>query len=218
MTRIKSKTYLWLILMSTLAAIPAAQAALTYLPESSYYYGQTHYYVNLGTGQILSGRIEFAVYDTQAHPGEFTGTAPGTGRYIYAYQIFQDSGASNAALTAFVIKQIGDGAIPASNPNDNIGTDNSVSGVDASSAFFNVSRTEGNWLFDSQTILAGENSVFLLVRSNSPIKVGTYDLFPPEDGDIPVPGEGNDGNPIPEPATLMILTLGMAGLTVKKSW
>ncbi len=217
MTRIKSKYHLWLIMVFTLAAIPAAQAALTYLPESSYYYGQTHYSLNLGNGQILSGRIEFAVYDTQNYPSEFTGTAPGSGRYIYAYQIFQDSGASNAALTAFVIKQIGDGAIPASNPNNYIGTDNSVSGVDASSAFFNVSRTEGNWLFDDQNIEAGQNSVFLLVRSNSPIKVGTYDLFSPEDTEIPVPGEGDDGNPIPEPATLLILTFGIAWTTVRKS-
>lgn len=215
MTRVKRIT-LWLFLCTALAAIPAAQAALTYLPESSYYYGQTHYNVNLGNGQILSGRIEFAVYDTQAYPSEFTGSAPGTGRYIYAYQIFQNAGSSNAALTAFVIKEIGDGAIPADNPNSYIGTDSSVSGVDASSAFFNVSRTEGNWLFETQNIQAGDNSVFLLIRSNSPIKAGTYDLFPPEDSEIPVPGDEGNGNPIPEPATLLILTSGLTLSTVSK--
>lgn len=214
MTQIR-KIHLWLLICTALAAIPAAQAALSYLPESSYYYGQTHYNLNLGNGQILSGRIEFAVYDTQAYPSEFTGTAPGTGRYIYAYQIFQNSGSS--ALTAFVIKQIGDGAIPADNPNSYIGTDNTVSGVDASSAFFNVSRTEGNWLFETQNIQAGEHSVFLLVRSNSPIKVGTYDLFPPDDEDIPVPGDEDNGNPIPEPATMLILTVGLASVAVRKT-
>ncbi len=215
MTRIKT-TCLWLFLTGMLAASPAAQAALTYLPDSSYYSGKTYYNVNLGNGQVLSGRIEFAVYDTSAYPSEFTGTAPGTGRYIYAYQIFHNSGSSNAALTAFVIKQIGDGAIPADNPNSYIGTNNTVSGVDASSAFFNVSRTEGNWLFETQNIQAGEHSVFLLVRSNSPIQVGTYNLFPPEDEGIPVPGNEDNGNPIPEPATLLILSIGLASAAVRK--
>jgi len=213
MTRmIEKKYHLWLMIVAVLAAIPAAQAALTSLPESSYYYGQTYYSVDLGNGQILSGRIEFAVYDTQAYPSEFTGTAPGSGRYIYAYQIFQNSGASNAALTAFVVEGIGEGAIPADNPNSYIGTDTSVPGVDASSAFFNASLTEGNWLFEDQNIQAGENSVFLLIRSNNSIKAGTYDLFPPEDSEIPVPGEGDNGTipDIPEPATVMILSLGTA--------
>lgn len=210
MTRmIEKKYHLWLMIAVVLAAIPAAQAALTYLPESSYYYGQTYYNFNLGNGQILSGRIEFAVYDTQAYPSEFTGTAPGSGRYIYAYQIFQSSGASNTALTAFAIEGIGEGAIPADNPNSYIGTDNSVAGVDASSAFFNASLTKGNWLFESPNIQAGENSVFLLVRSNNSIKAGTYDLFPPEGSEIPVPG-GEDNGAIPEPATVMILSLGTA--------
>lgn len=209
MTRmIEKKYHLWLMIVAVLAAIPAAQAALTYLPESSYYYGQTHYTIDLGNGQILSGRIEFAVYDTQAYPGEFTGTAPGSGRYIYAYQIFQNSGASNIALTTFVVDGIGEGAIPADNPNSYIGTDNSVPGVDASLAFFNASRTQGEWDFQNPSIQAGENSVFLLIRSNNSIKAGTYQLFPPEDSEIPVPGD-EDGT-IPEPATVMILSLGTA--------
>ncbi len=211
MTRMTEKKYhLWLMIVAVLAAIPAAQAALTYLPGSSYYYGQTHYSVNLGNGQILSGRIEFAVYDTQAYPSEFTGTAPGSGRYIYAYQIFQNAGAFNAAVTAFVVKEIGEGAIPADNPNSYIGTNNSVAGVDASSAFFNASLTEGNWLFEDQNIQAGENSVFLIIRSNNSIKVGTYDFFPSQDDEIPVPGGEEGSSEIPEPATLMILAFGTA--------
>jgi hypothetical protein len=68
------------------------------LPESSHYQGFVWYDEEwergLGDITLLRGRIDFAVYDTLAYPNEFIGndgyTAPGDGRYIYAYQIFND--------------------------------------------------------------------------------------------------------------------------------
>ena len=206
---LKKSTLLWMMILVLLAVIPAARAELSYLPDSSYYHGQTHYYVNLGNGEILSGHIEFAVYDTLVYPDEYTGNAPGEGRYIYAYQIFNDSGSYNAALSYFAIKEIGDGAIPSDNPNENIGTDDSPFGVDSTDEYFSIDLTEGIWEFADGLIEAGDNSMFLLVRSDGKIKKGSYDLLPPEEGELPVPGEGDDGDmPVPEPATCILLTLG----------
>jgi len=203
------KYQLRLMILVLSAALPAAQAALTHLPESAYYSGRTTYSIDLDNGQILSGRIEFAVYDTQANPGEFEGTAPGSGRYLYAYQIFNDSGSSNAAVSQFVIKEIGEGAIPSDNPNSYIGSDDDGAlGVDASLAFFNLDRTEGNWAFDTENVSAGAHSAFLLVRSDASPKLGTYDFVQSDDSDVPVPGDDGNGDPIPEPATLVLLTAG----------
>jgi len=80
-----------------------AGAALTKLPDSSYYQGVVPYAFFLypeptpqnpdsDPERILSGQIEFAVYDTLDFPAETPGvTVPGTGRYIYAYQLFNGS-------------------------------------------------------------------------------------------------------------------------------
>lgn len=76
---------------------------LTKLPDSSYYQGAAPYAFFIYPDPtpadpdpepeaILSGRIEFAVYDTVDFPDEFPEeTVPGEGRYIYACQVFNGS-------------------------------------------------------------------------------------------------------------------------------
>ncbi len=94
--------------------------SLTKLPGSSYYQGTAPYtfflYPEPTAGNpepqpeaLLSGRIEFAVYDTTQYPEESPGApVAGTGRYIYAYQVFNGAadflGLPQEALSGFMIQ------------------------------------------------------------------------------------------------------------------
>ncbi len=190
----------------------ASEAALTYLPESSHYSGKSYFNVNLGDNNLLSGRIEFAVYDTQQYPDEFSGyTAPGEGRYIYAYQIINystnDYGMTSAAAAYFAIQEIGLGAILSA---ANIGTaDGPGSGdVDATDGYFNPDKTKGIFEFDGGILAPGKDSWLLLIRSQRDYKKGTYSLVPPTNDDSTVVPDDNDDAPIPEPASTLLLLTG----------
>jgi hypothetical protein len=80
-------------------------AATLYLPYSSYYQGRS--YFDDSTTNI-KGYVEFAVYDTEGVYGnewEWGGfTSPGSGQFIYAYQIFCD--ADSNAIGSFSIMGI----------------------------------------------------------------------------------------------------------------
>jgi hypothetical protein len=188
-----------------------AQGSLSRLPDSSHYSGTSYYGINLGGGKIQAGRIEFAVYDTVTSPDEFGGsggyTAPGEGRYIYAYQIFNnasnDFGQTNASIPYFVIKELGADAISSGN---NIGrVEDSTGGVDATSYGLNVDRTTATFEFANGTLSAGKNSWFLILRSDQDWKKGTYSMQPPQDTEVPIPDSS-----VPEPMTMVLLLGGMA--------
>lgn len=135
------RTAIPLVIMACLAM--TAGAALTSLPESSHYSGISYYASSPASGKIQTGRVEFAVYDTQTSPDEFDFTAPGQGRYVYAYQIFNystnDYGMSNAAVPYFVIQSLGVNAVTS---NSNIGTfDDASGGVNASTYSLTTNTT-----------------------------------------------------------------------------
>jgi hypothetical protein len=189
--------------------IPAAQAALelTELPDGyvADWAGKSSYYVNLGGGQILHGHIEFAVYDTQASSVGFA--APGGRQYLYAYQIFNTGTYATAALNHFGLTGINPEAIASGN---DIGTaQNPSDGIDATQSYFNLTKTKAVFEFDGGVLIAGENSFFLLIGSDYAPVVGGYVVVQNPNDDIVIPGDGtDDGNPIPEPATLAILVSG----------
>ena len=174
------------------AALFAQDAAATL--TSSHYDGSTYYYTPGG----LHGRIDFAVYDTQTYPDEFIGAggfqAPGSGRYIYAYQIFHNPGV-NPELSYFAILGI-EGA-----PVDGIGCqDDQSGGIASSDEYFTAS--EGVWEFQNEhgqgILFAGEHSWFLVLSSETDWVVGEYEIRAA--GDLPVP--------IPEPAMITLLGIG----------
>lgn len=198
-----------LLLVVALFVQNAGATPTEILPDSSYYEGRS-YFSRPATG--LEGRIDFAVYDTddggdgpgQLDAAEF-GVAPGTGRYIYAYQIFVED-AGTKILDYFGIFGIGEGAL-AHPINDNIGWMNdsplnpTKEGVEPDEAYIALSTTYGImgvWEFDTN-LVTGQHSWLLVLRSDNPWTIGGYtfsDTFA-------------DGEPLPnpEPATLVLLGL-----------
>lgn len=216
----KTRRILMVVSLMALAAI--VDAGLTKLPESSHFPGgggTSYYNVALGNNKIMSGRIEFAVYDTQTNPDEFVGSdgfsAPGQGRYIYAYQIINYSsnefGMTNAAVPFFTILGISPGAIPSL---ANVGTtaDTPNPGVDATKKSLTIDQTQVVYEFANGILAVGKNSWFLVMRSNSDWKKGSYKFEAPNDDDIVAPGDDNPVPPVPEPATLSMLLIGSLAL------
>jgi hypothetical protein len=187
------------------------------LPSSSHYEGTSHY-----SGGGFVGYVDFAVYDTQGSGGdEFAAqvgdTAPGTGRYIYAYQIFNNS--ATDIIDYFEILRSGStGAI--SDSTANIGavsdspSDPAEAGVNATRSYFDPSRIRGIWEFNynGSHIQSTEHSVFLVLRSNSDWISGNYRFTPSTSDELPTPDSSTTTTTVPEPVTLVLL--GSVGLAV----
>lgn len=199
-----SKINVFIILVIAILFVQTAGATITtILPDSSHHQGRAHYY---------SGRIEYAVYDTDTNPDEFIGadgfTAPGTGRYIYAYQIFTDD-TSTFPSEYFAIAGIGEGAL-ADPVNDNIGSvndspgDPGQEGVQPDMAYITSSTAlgiMGAWEFDDSLLVEGEHSYFLVLRSDKDWDWGTYTFSKTYANQPPIPN--------PEPSTIALLGFGM---------
>ncbi len=190
-----------ILLLFSVVVLFCFESLAAMLPYSSHYEGRSDY---------GGGYIDFAVYDT--HGGnEYLDagfSAPGSGQYIYAYQIFTADFAT-VSIETFSILGIGQGAI--STPlNDNIGFENDSpdlpedEGISPYDAFITPDATKGVWLFDDGLLAVGEHSYFLLLSSDYNWKAGEYTFEAPEEGPFPIP--------TPEPATIALLALGGAAV------
>lgn len=168
---------------------------------SSYYDGSTFY----NTADGLHGYIDFAVYDNRSeYEARYGLPAPGTGDYIYAYQIFHNA-SDNPAVGYFAILDI-TGA-----PVDGIGSqDDSSGGIASSDEYFADSK--GVWEFQSEIgegiLIAGENSWFLVLSSDTDWVRGSFEIKPAEPW-VPVPE-------IPEPCTIALFGLGSLMMLIKR--
>ena len=195
-----------------LAALFIQNSATAYadaiLPYSSHYQGTIYY-------NPIGGRIDFAVYDTgtpngQAFENDF-GTAPGTGQFIYAYQIFTDD--SSQALEYFAIMGIGENAL-VSPIDDKIGSLDDLTGegvvpddypyIGSSSMY----GTMGIWEFTDNLLDAGQHSWFLVLRSPHNWTPGSFTFNKNLANETPTP--------TPEPSTLALLGLGCVVLFRRK--
>jgi len=185
-------------MLTLLLVLQTAAMAVFYLPESDVWYG----------GKPLEGGkvfVEYAVYD--ADGGLPTGISnPGSGRYVYAYQIFNYRttidpimqfeliGGNPAAATGIGSQSNGQGLVP-----DNDGE-----------SFV--------WRFTNGTFTSNKYSAFLVFSSDaSPIggDVRVLNTLSGYGDDPPINGStGTEGVNVPEPATVTMLTIG--ALTILK--
>jgi hypothetical protein len=204
------RTAIPLVIMACLAM--TADAGLTSLPTSSFRSG-----VSYKSTATQACRVEFAVYDTTTN--DLTGSSisnPGTGRYVYAYQIFSYA----ASIPFFVIQGLGDNAVT----NNNIGTynDSGINSVNATSFGLNASQTSVVFEFNGGILSSGQNSWYLVLSSDQGPVTGSYKLTAPTDDDIVQPDGTTDGNPnnsnnpAPEPASMFLLGLGAVALFKRK--
>ncbi len=194
-----------LLLAVTLLVQNTTATILTVLPASSHYQGGTDYYEVTTSGKILTGYIEFAVYDTLGDNGnEFANagfTTPGTGQYIYAYQIFCDQ-YTESAIDYFAI--FGLDQKPLDIDKTSIGSqDDLAGGIASTDEYFNTSYTKGIWEFEGDAALsATDHSWFLVLSSDRDWVKGTYTMR--RSDDLPAPPD------VPEPNVLTLLGLGGA--------
>jgi hypothetical protein len=196
-----------LLVVAALFVQGAGAATTTILPASSHYQGRS-YFSTVTQNGFLSGRIEFAVYDTQGG-NEFAAagfTAPGTGQYTYVYQIFNDDPASSSVLEYFSVLGIGESAI--ANPIDDIGSvDDNVGAVEPTSVYFapydpQLGPENAIWEFEGGVLDEGDHSFFLVLSSDHDFTKGTYSIVKSTDPVTPIPN--------PEPGTIALIGVGAA--------
>jgi len=190
------------------------------LPSSSYYDGSTFYDEDLGEYGRLSGRIDFAVYDTDTYANEFIGNdgfeAPGERQYIYAYQIFNDYQTSEAAVNYFAIFGI-DGQLLSESSITGLGYQNDSSddpteeGVEPSYSGFDNIESKVIWRFEDGYLEAGDHSWLLVFSSDQGWVEGDYEI-----GGVENPFPTPPGGENPEPTTLFLLTAGGGLLLTKR--
>jgi len=238
----KSKRVIWISLL-IVAAIVVSQASAAgvetdlrdTLPSSTLYDGYVYYgeevEVTAGNFSYMQGRINFAVYDTTAgNEWEMAGpdfSNPGNGKYVYAYQIYNDYDEySEVPIQAFSVLGLDGDAI--SVDTGSIGThEDARGGQDASGT--SSTDTSVTWNFNGPSdyiIGTDEHSFYLIFSSNSDWVAGDYSLdaydplfvVPGGEGDGIVTGDEGvvEGVSVPEPVTVALLGLGGLVAVIKR--
>jgi hypothetical protein len=159
----------------------------------------------------------FNVYDTVAHPTEFTWNSSATGttkpagdRYVYAYQIINDSTSQDISLFNLLDKS--------KNPLSQQLMHASCSQWDGSSLSVGpspqVATQQGIWEWSAASgglLSAGKNSWYLIFSSDNAPTKGSFKVEASSGTDPAVPGED-----VPEPCTLALFGIASALYAAKR--
>lgn len=194
------------LVVATLFVRIAGATTTTILPPSSHYQGRSYFRTMTSDG-VLSGRVEYAVYDTEV-PTEFS-EFKGNGQYTYVYQIFNDGEDTVSPLEYFAIFGIGEGAIfDMATDIDSI--DDNSGGINSSAMYFgvhdaNTGPDNAVWEFEGDNnLVIDAHSFFLIISSNYDYTTGTYSVTKSTSPYVPLPGDAHT----PEPGTLALLGVG----------
>jgi hypothetical protein len=171
-------------------------------------------------GKVLSGTIDFGVFDKETD--DFAYTPPGEGRYIYAYQIKNDQGSAQEAVGYFAILLQGASI-------DGIGSDvweTDTEAVEPSETYlddegdavfmFQSEPEEGSLLGDDN-LGPGMHSYILIFTSENDWVPGDYEISGGGLGNRETPTPVPPTEPeVPEPATILILGIGASIALAKK--
>jgi hypothetical protein len=215
------KTVGFLIVLAIAVVLtPQAAHALIYLPDSTYaetqhnWQGQREYTEDTDDG-LLKILVEYTVYDTEnllkLGEKQLVESLDLSGRYVYAYQIWNHPTQSTEEVIAFELLYAETKLkIPASafEPyNDTHSSDDGHNGVTSTPQ---ESTIQGKWTFIPGDLKPGTHSWFLVFSSDfAPVK-GDFEIKR-EEGDMPGPGDK-----IPEPNSIALLGAAVAWLAAMR--
>lgn len=210
MRTIRKIGLLSLLAVATLFVQNASATLEPLLPVSSYSNGDWQgfrlYNEEIIPGVFLRGRIDFALYDRNhlEYQGEIDWLdeldITEQGRYVYAYQIFNDfTNDSDAAVVYFAIFGLDEEQLDVAE--ENIGSyDDEHGGIAPTREYLSEDHLRVVWNFDGGLIYKDDHSWFLILTSDSGPVPGDFEIEA-QKGTLPV---------IPEPATIVLLGLGSA--------